>query len=289
MTAQELFDQMGVEYLEGGGHHHARSGWLQLDCPICQSRGSYHLGYNLSTGHFSCWRHGGSHPIAILTRLGLPYADAKAFCDDKDLSPLQGPSRARKGLKEPPGHKPLHKAHRSYLIRRGFVPEEIERLWGIEGFGAAGRFAWRLYIPIIWQEQKVSWTTRAIGDKVEQRYISASFEEESVNHKHICYGLDYCLHSVIVVEGPTDAWKIGPGAAALFGTAFSTAQVLKLARIPHRYICFDNSGPAQRHARKLAGELASFPGTTENIQIDAKDPGAASDRELKLLRKIAKL
>jgi hypothetical protein len=289
MTIQELFDELEVEYLEGGGHHHARPGWIQLDCPFCQTVGKYHMGYNLSNGHFSCWRCGGHHPIPTLGALGLKRADAEAFCDDRELSSGGVSARVRKGLKEPAGRIELLKPHRNYLESRGFDPDQLIRLWGIESFGHLGRFAWRIYIPIIHRDQRLSWTTRAIGEKVEQRYVSASAEEEAVNHKYLIYGLDYCLHSAIVVEGPTDVWRIGPGAGGLFGTAFSTPQVAKLARVPHRFICFDNAPTAQRRARALCEELSAFPGETQNIQIDAADPGSASDREVRLLRKVAKL
>lgn len=290
MTIEEVLDDLGIEYLEGGGHHHARPGWIQMDCPFCQTVDKFHLGYNLSLGYFSCWRCGGHHPEYVLMRFGLSKADAKAFCDDKDLSPGEVSTRKRKGLLEPPGRGPLKKAHQQYLRDvRGFDPDELVRIWGIEGLGPIGPLAWRIYIPIIYKEQRVSWTTRAIGEKVSQRYISASFEEEAVNHKELVYGIDYCLHSVIVVEGPTDVWNIGPGAGGLFGTAYTEAQVAKLARVPHRFIAFDNSPTAQRRARKLARELSSYPGETQNIQIDAADPGSAPRKEIKLLRKLAKL
>jgi hypothetical protein len=136
---------------------------------------------------------------------------------------------------------------------------------------------------------QVSWTTRAIGDRVEQRYISASAEEESVNIKHCVYGRDLCHHSVVIVEGPADAWAVGPGAGALFGTAFSQAQVNSLIDIPHRIVCFDSSPDAQARAEELAHQLSCFPGVTENAILDAKDPGCASAKEIALLRKIALL
>ncbi len=132
-------------------------------------------------------------------------------------------------------------------------------------------------------------TTRAIGDRVQERYISASFEQEAVNHKTLVYGSNYCQHSVVVVEGPIDAWRVGPGAGALFGTAFTPMQVLRLTKFPYRYICFDNSSVAQARARELAEELSVFPGTTEVIELDALDPGSASKKEIQLLRKHAKL
>ena len=135
----------------------------------------------------------------------------------------------------------------------------------------------------------MSWTTRAIGDKVTQRYISASAEQEKINHKHLVYGEDFCRHSSVVVEGPIDAWRIGAGAGALFGTAFTASQVRKIVQHPYRYIVFDSSKDAQARAEELADQLSVFPGATEIIVLDAEDPGSASRKEVRLLRKAARL
>ena len=121
------------------------------------------------------------------------------------------------------------------------------------------------------------------------RYISASAEQEKINHKHLIYGQDFCHHSIIVVEGPLDAWRIGPGAGALFGTAFTTAQVRKIVKYPYRYIVFDSSAEAQRRARELAEQLSAFQGITETIELDAEDPGSASPKEIRRLRRVTKL
>lgn len=277
---------MDVDYISSG-HHHCRDGWLQLRlCPYCNSQ-NYHLGFNVSLGFFACWRCGGHHVIGVLRRLGLSEAQAQEFYKGREFQPYR--EKKRTGLVEPKHKGPLLSCHKDYLRGRGFDPAEIESIWQIEGIGRTLKLSWRIYIPIIHQTQRVSWTTRAIGERVHQRYVSAAANEEAINHKHLCYGLDYCLHSVVICEGPFDVWRIGPGAAALFGTAFSNAQVGLLARIPHRFIVFDNSKPAQRHAEKLAHQLACFPGTTQNLQIDAKDPGSAPEKEVKLIRKIARL
>jgi hypothetical protein len=192
-------------------------------------------------------------------------------------------------LKAPVGIEPLSGPHNRYLRDRSFDPAEIARLWQVQGIGIASRLSWRLFIPIMHQGEMVSWTTRSIGQHVAQRYISASAEEEKINHKHLVYGQDYCHHSIVVVEGPTDAWRVGLGAGALFGTGFTTAQVKKIVRHPFRYIVFDSSMEAQARAGELADQLSAFPGRTEVICLDAKDPGCASEREIRRLRKVARL
>lgn len=289
MTIREALDDLKVEYAEAGNNH-CRPGWIQLErCPFCSSQ-SYHLGFNLQGQYFNCWKCGYHNVVSVLLRLGVGFDDAKALYKALDISPESADfSRIRKGLVEPAGIVELQSAHKRYLKRRGFVPQDLQMLWNLKGIGIASRLSWRIYIPITYRGVVVSWTTRAIGDRVTQRYVSASAGEEAINHKDLIYGSDYILHSVIIVEGPTDCWAIGPGAGGVFGTAFSSSQVKKLVKIPYRFICFDSSPEAQQRAEDLAGQLALFPGKTENIQLDAKDPGSATKKEINLLRKAAKL
>lgn len=286
MTIQELLKDSRIDFLESG-HHHCRPGWVQIkECPFCHSA-NYHLGFSLAAKFFACWKCGGHQGRATLARLGVDRDKAQALLKGAGRAEWSETKRAE--LKEPGGRIDLLPAHRRYLKGRGFDPDEVQRIWKVEGIGLAARLSWRLYLPIIERGERVSWTTRAIGDKVEQRYISAAADQEALSHKQLVYGLDYCFHAAVIVEGPIDAWAIGPGGAALFGTAFTAGQVARLARIPYRYIVFDSSTDAQVRARSLCCSLSCFPGTTELIELDAKDPGSASARELSLLRKHARL
>ena len=282
MDIRELLSSAGIEYVEEGQHHHSRPHWLQIHCPFCGSQ-NFHLGIHLSGRWAACWRCGGKSIYAVWKKLGL---DARRLTWDS-LAPVQ---RAEpQGLKEPAGRGALLKLHKLYLARRGFDWRQLQALWRLEGIGLAARLRWRIYIPIEFRGKRVSWTTRAVGERVEQRYISASPAEEAVSHKQILYGWDYCLHSCVVVEGPTDVWAVGPGAVALFGTAFTAAQVRLLSGVPNRFVCLDNSAAAQAHARELAAQLSAFPGNTMLVQLDAADPGSAPKKELERLRRAAKL
>jgi hypothetical protein len=289
MTIQEALNELGVELIEAGQHHHARPGWINIDCPWC-GKGShrFHLGYNLHLKYFNCWKCGGKRITDVFTNLGLPYEKAKEI--SSAIVTLPGSfkrERSRLSLKEPPGIGPMQAQHRRYLESRDLDPDRIARVWEVGGIGITHRFKWRLYIPVVYRARRVSWTTRSLAATAQMRYKSANASEEVIGIKEVVYGLDFCHHSVVIVEGPVDAWKVGPGAGALFGTAYTTAQINKLITIPNRYVCFDSSDAAQREAKKLCEQLACFPGRTENILLDAKDPGEASEKELKLLRKAA--
>lgn len=290
MTIEDILEEYDITFHREGGHHHARPGWLQLDCPFCGPKtNKFHLGYNVHLKYFNCWKCGGHHPVPTFQQLGILRETAQEIFRGLDTETAIPPERTRISLQEPAGIGPLLRPHRDYLRERGFKPKQISSIWGVQGIGLVARLSWRLYIPIIFGGAKVSWTSRAIGDRVSQRYLSASAEQESMNHKELVYGIDYCRHSIVIVEGPIDAWKIGPGAGALFGTAFTPAQVRHLINIPYRFICFDSSREAQLKAQELANQLAVFPGETQNIILDAKDPGEASEKELRAVRRVAKL
>lgn len=203
---------------------------------------------------------------------------------------MKGPKTRSFALKEgegayraPRGLSGLLQAHRRYLRSRGFNPEELERLWRIQAIGLGGRLRWRIFIPIYYKGEPVSWTTRSLSDE-GTRYLSAKAEEEKVSHKKILYGLDYVRDRTIVSEGPFDVWAIGPGAVCTFGTAFKVQQEAIIGSIPVRYICYDGNEEAQKRAKKLCQHLAAFPGKTANIVLDAKDPAESRPKELRQLR-----
>jgi len=288
MTLLEVLKEARLPYVEEGQHHHARSGWVQLrDCPWCGSQ-AYHLGLSLSSRACACWRCGVQSTYATLIKLGVnPSLVQQALAG---RLPARPQIAVEKKLVEPKGRREFLPAHRRYLKERHLDPDVIARGWNVQGIGISARLSWRLYIPVFGGGQVKSWTTRAIGSNVTQRYVSASPERDGgTNIKHLVYGLGQCHHSVIIVEGPLDVWAVGPGAAAVFGTAFTPAQVEQLASIPYRFICFDSEPPAQRKAAELARTLCLFPGVTSNILLDAKDPAEASAKELALLRQEAGL
>ncbi|GIW60149.1 MAG: hypothetical protein KatS3mg087_1215 [Patescibacteria group bacterium] len=178
----------------------------------------------------------------------------------------------------------LLKPHKQYLIKRGFNPNQITKLWQIYGIGISTTLSWRIVIPIFVNGELVSWTTRSISDNHRLRYVSAPKSAEKVHHKHTLYGIDNCNTTIIITEGPFDVWRIGYGAVATFGVAYTREQVLLMKNFPRRIICFDNDAITQ--AYRLAQLLAIFDGQTLVVELDSKDPASAANKEISLLRKM---
>ena len=291
MQIEDILDEARVPFLHEG-HHHCRPGWIQLDCPFCgKDTQRYHMGWNLTLNYANCWKCGGHSAYHTLRELGLSHSKADEVSKGLTVSQECVVPDARGRYVEPDYVGPMMSCHKEYLRKRDFYWRRIAELWDVQGIGISvdRRMSYRLFIPIYLRGRKVSWTSRTISPTISQRYISASAEQEAVNHKHLVYGQDQCSHSIVVVEGPMDAWKVGPGAGALFGTSFTTAQVKLLVQHPYRYVVFDQAKTAQRRAEELCDQLSAFGGTTQNIVLDAEDPGSASRKEIRLLRKAAKL
>jgi hypothetical protein len=288
MRLEDFLDKLGIHHKGAGQDPHATEGWIQIQCPWCDTgTGKHHLGISVRTLWSSCWKCGPHSLLEVLSEItGEPERSfSKALGSVDRIGTWTGPKKRGK-LVVPQGVGPLRNAHKRYLrLVRGLDPDDIQRLWGVQGISVSTRsLSWRLWIPITLHGETVSWTTRALSD-TGMRYLSAPPHEESVSHKSLLFGEDYLRHAVVVCEGPFDVFKIGPGAAAVLGTTYTRAQVLRMARYPLRIVCFDKEPEAQQRARTLCRELGPFDGRTWNVILDSKDPGSATDREIRRLRK----
>lgn len=286
LTLQDLLREKGIDYREAGSSSHVTEGWIGVICPYCgQGTGKYGMGLSLTTFAAQCWKCGKHKYGTVLTDLfgenpknGRKYLSALNRLAPLNLEPLEGV------LRLPPGVGELLPAHRFYLENRGFNPDEISRVWDVKGIGITLKYFWRLFIPIIYQGRTISWTTRAIVDE-GKRYDAAPKKDEAFPAKNVLYGIDHVRSVIVVHEGPTDVWRIGPGATCTFGLGYTDQQVRLISRYPTRVIVFDSDSKAQEKARELCDELSVFPGRTIRCELDAKDPGSASLREVKRFRR----
>lgn len=290
MNLLDFLQEHNVPYREAGDSPHVSQGWIGVICPWCGiGTGKYGLGIHPESLAATCWKCGKHSIVEVLKELtGEPWHVCRDFTRGFGLVHVQQ-SKDRGRYTVPGGVGPLLEPHRAYLRSRRFDPGKLTELWNLGGIGLASRLAWRLFIPVCAPDGlPASWTTRICVDSAEGvgsiRYLSASPEHENVPLKSLLYGAQLATHAIIVVEGPADVWRIGPGAVATFGLTVTAAQKAAIGKYPLRAICFDNESQAQRRAAELCEELKDIPGKTVRVEIDAKDPGEASDSEVKLLR-----
>ena len=296
MDFQQLLQEHGV-HCESEGRY-SRNGWINFRCPWCRGGkdpNKLYCGYSLAYNSINCWRCGKHSTSATLgALLGLSYHDALEL--SKDLAPnrairLRDEDGEFRQLILPKNVGPLKRAHRDYLRVRGFDPREIESRWNVRGIGEDTRFPWRLFIPIEFRGQCVSWTTRHVTDSPQLRYISASATEEKMPHKKILYGEDFVQDksAIAVVEGSTDNWAFGPGwGVSLMGTGFTNSQIRRISKYPKRLIVFDPEPEAQVRANLLCEALKCKEGRTFNCLLETGDPASCKKREINQIKKLLK-
>ncbi|MBU2685839.1 MAG: hypothetical protein KKF27_21570, partial [Gammaproteobacteria bacterium] len=194
-------------------------------------------------------------------------------------------------LSLPAESRPISQRHRDYLITRNFDPDQIVEVWGVLGTTHLGTHPQRIIIPIIFENRLVSFTSRDITGRALAKYMSCPLEDEVVQHKHILYGLDQAqgVQTAIIVEGPIDAWRLGPGTVATFGIEYTISQVKLLAeRFSKLFVLFDNDPQAQAKGEQLALELHSLGKDALLVELPeagSNDPGGLSPEEAQALKK----
>lgn len=281
-----ILEKLGIDFRRAGESKHVTQGWIGVVCPFCgQGTTNYGMGMPLNGFVARCWKCG-SHPLpkALQALSGAPWAAIKELLSGLSRTAWKPVERLGR-IELPLGLGPLLKPHRTYLRGRGFDPDSLAMLWGVQGIGLASSLSWRLFIPVTYLGVVVSWTTRSLVDD-GIRYLSAPPKMEALPHKSLLYGEDMVTTSIIIHEGPADVWATGPGSVATFGDVPTQAQISKMSKYPRRCVCFDSEPEARRRAQALCAQLAVFTGVTERAEMESsKDPGGADSRELAELRK----
>ena len=141
-------------------------------------------------------------------------------------------------------------------------------------------YSHRVLAPIHFQNKIVSFQTRDITNKSELKYLACPQTREEINHKEILYGIDKCKSStVVLVEGITDVWRLGPGTVACFGIGWKLKQMKLLAsRFKRIIILFDDDPQAIQQAKLLEFELI-FRGKEVIRKTIKGDPGGMKQED----------
>lgn len=292
-------------------HHSGKNvtaGWVNTNCPFCFDP-SAHLGINLTSKMFSCWicRESGSVLKFVQRAAGLNKKDAihliKKFLTGKIVEYDDYRSSSNKQLDvELPTHileSPL-RVHKEYLKTRGFSHKQLEAFFNISYTGQVSKyktservidFKYRIIIPIFINHKLVNFTARDVTDRAEEKYKNCPTDDALITTKDAIYGYDNIIDgSAVIVEGPTDVWRLGPGAIGLFGIKYTKHQLnlLYQKNLKKAVVFFDNEPTAQKIADKLAKEIGSFiPDVSVLIpDDDITDPGEMTKKQVRKLWRI---
>lgn len=237
-----LLTTNGVRFVERGAN--VKRGEINIQCPFCGSADpSHHMGLNLETGYWACWRnseHRGKSPLRLLTKLlNLSYGRARQIAGMTDNEPpdpdgfdavaarimgrdsrVERMEQVRREYLSLPrefalldGHGASSRAY-SYLLVRGFDGwgiRDLEQRYSVRA-GVSGPWKDRIVLPYIMDGNIVAWTGRAIAP-AEIRYKDLSLDESLVPIKQTLFNYDAMTGdsvqpALVVVEGPFDALKI---------------------------------------------------------------------------------
>lgn len=281
--ALAFFRSIGIEP-KTEGHKHTQVGWANVVCPFCTGNPGYHLGFHLESGAWKCWRCGNHGLYSVLSAfLGYDKKRIQEALDKFKGRPTAKTEDERKArgrshsLNLPSGTKDLTPEHRAYLRKRGYQVGKLVRNWDLKSTGPIGPYKHRIVAPITFQKKIVSYTCRDVTGKSGIKFKSCKLEEEVVYHKSILYGIDMLPYRTgVIVEGPPDVWRLGPGAVATFGIEFTPEQVMCAAiHLDLAYIFYDPEKQARTQAEKLALALSALGVEVEilNAPDGHPDPG----------------
>jgi hypothetical protein len=286
MDIIRLYQDFSIPYATEG-HKHCRPGWVNIECPLCTGEHpGLHLGFNLQTNHYVCWRCGWK-PVSkvISTLLHMPENAVRSIILQYGGIAVRRTTEPTvkirlKAHRLPSNTIPLQANHKRYLEKRGFDPDRLEREWQLVGTGPVStldniNFKHRIIAPIIWDGVEVSFQGRDITNKSQLKYITCPKDRELMFHKNILYGKQESWgKTIIIVEGITDVWRFGQDAACTFGIKFTSTQIKKIAgTFTRAAICFDGGErQAYQQANRLVAEL-KFRGV-DSFRVDILgDPG----------------
>jgi len=172
----------------------------------------------------------------------------------------------------------------AYLENRRFDSLSLHTKYGLHCGGSIGKYNNRIVIPFYKHGKKITFTTRDITGNNKIPYLHQPVGESATHPKNELYNTDNAGETVIVVEGPTDVWRIGDGCVALCGMKYTQKQVLLLSQYKQVFIMFDAEEEAHRFSRKLAANLSCLVNHVEKITLDEGDPGRMNPDDVKHLR-----
>lgn len=255
MQDLKLFDVKG--YLEDKGIAYATSGenispgWIGMNCPKCYDTKN-HFGINLRNKLYSCWRCGTrGNPFTLVQMIEgindsreIQLILKKYFGDVSVVEDIPYPDnlilpsefvfmedwlRTQKEYSDKGwslSHEQWAAAHvLAYLQVRGYPVEETIHKYKLMWTGILGRWAFRMIIPVFMNGHMVNFAARAVSGQ-EPKYKNCPNARAPMPINDTIYGYDDFGEGEtwVLVEGPLDKWRLGKGAAAIFGLTLTSAQ-----------------------------------------------------------------
>lgn len=185
---------------------------------------------------------------------------------------------------------PAEHAANVYLRDRGFEPDHLGRELKVSCLIAPepqfDYVAGRIVIPIYMNGKPMGWQARHVGSltREEQKFRAKYLSMPGMRKTEVLYNYDRAkLHqAVCICEGPTDVWRVGPSAVALFGKNMSETQKQLIASTwGHGTVIVLLDGDAGEAGQKVYDALGGLVQRRVLVKLpDGKDPGDCTREEL---------
>lgn len=141
----------------------------------------------------------------------------------------------------------------------------------------------RIIIPIMMDGKLRGWQGRYIGDP-PSKFVPKYYTMPGMRKTELLYNLDQARKHpyVVLVEGVTDVWRVGPASVALFGKTLSMTHELLISSIWNKgtvYVMLDCD--ANEDAKRIVSKLQGRVGICIQVNLpDDSDPGDLSQEEI---------
>jgi hypothetical protein len=183
---------------------------------------------------------------------------------------------------------PLDHAANAYLLGRGHHdPHQLSRALGLAycpqarpEFALAGG---RIIIQVTMQGKLAGWQARILGTPPTKK-IPKYWTFPGMYKSRVLYNFDRARQSplVVIVEGASDVWSVGPRSVALFGKVPSTFQVQLLTRFwgGKAAVVLLNTD-AEEQSEALQADLQGRFSHLVRVQLPAgRDPGSYGHQDI---------
>jgi len=275
-------EDKGIKYWKGPRKNISRN-WIGINCPWCDDP-SNHLGINLENNLINCWRCGKKGSIMkLLLKLekSYNYAIRTLMKYQNDYKIKLEPIEETKEVKLP-GDNNFTKMHLDFLLKRGLNPDFVIDHYKLKACGPAGKYKFRIIIPVFVGGRLVTFTSRDITGK-RTKYMHCPSNKSIMPIKSTLYNIDRARDTVVLVEGVFDVFRLGDGSIASFGTELTKNQISLLLKkeIKNIFIMFDSD--AIDKAKKVAATISTLFDHVEIIKLKEGDAANLSEEDAKIL------
>ena len=287
MRITDYLKDKGIRIIQSGKN--VGKNFIGINCifPDCADR-SNHLGIHKTKFYFKCLKCGkkGSLKKLVATIEKCSFQQAKeiiksyggvTYIEEEEKSyELCLPDKCR-----PITRNKFPRAIYEYLKNRRFDPYMLAEKYGLLFGGNSGYFKNRLVVPIIKNREVVCATGIDIfmsKNGIKYKHLPNEPDNNGVcagtSAKDLLYNIDNVGKIMVVTEGIMDVWRLGDGAVATMGTAYTSRQVqlILLTDTEKTFLLFDSGIDAQRRAKELEEELSIQGKNVERLVLTTGDP-----------------